>query len=89
MKYQVKNKDYKTRNFYDEVLLNRQITQEDIDRLLNVSYEYKDPFAITGMRETVDFFKQKITNKDDVVGLLVDSDARQMDILALPFYINF
>ena len=39
MKYQVKNKDYKTRNFYDEVLLNRQITQEDIDRLLNVSYE--------------------------------------------------
>lgn len=74
MKYQVKNKDYKTRNFYDEVLLNRQITQEDIDRLLNVSYEYKDPFAITGMREAVDFFTEKY-DKDLIIGLLVDSDA--------------
>ena len=74
MKYQVKNKDYKTRNFYEEVLLNRQITQEDIDRLLNVSYEYKDPFAITGMREAVDFFTEKY-DKDLIIGLLVDSDA--------------
>ena len=74
MKYQVKNKDYKTRNFYDEVLLNRQITQEDIDRLLNVSYEYKDPFAITGMRETVDFFNE-VYDKELIIGLLVDSDA--------------
>ena len=74
MKYQVKNKDYKTRNFYDEVLLNRQITQEDIDRLLNVSYEYKDPFAITGMKEAVDFFNE-VYDKELIIGLLVDSDA--------------
>lgn len=75
MKYKVINKNYRNNNFLDEVLNNRGLTKEDVDKLLNADERYyKDPCKISGMIEAVSFFKQKIMEEGVTVGLLVDPD---------------
>lgn len=75
MKYKIIDKNYKDKKLLESVLNNRNLTKEDIDRLLNANERYyKDPCKITGMVEAVKFFKQKIIEGGVVVGLLVDPD---------------
>lgn len=74
MKYQLINKDIEGKSLLDIVYENRNLTKEQVEKLLNADERYyQDPFGIYGMKKAVEQFK-KIYNEELVIGLLIDPD---------------
>ena len=74
MKYELINKDIESKSLLNVVMDNRNITKEQVERLLNANEEeYRNPFEIENMDRAVECFR-KIYKEDLVIGLLIDSD---------------
>lgn len=77
MKYKLINEDIKNKNLLDIVYENRNITKDMVEKLLGANSEdYRSPFEIKNMENTVTFFQKVIKKEGLVVGLLVDEDVR-------------
>lgn len=76
MKYKLINENIKGKKLLDIVYENRNITKEQVEKLLNAdSSEYKNPFQIFNMDKATTLFK-KVYKEDSTVGLVVDPDVR-------------
>ena len=77
MKYElINNNNIESKSLLNIVMDNRNITKEQVERLLNANEEeYRNPFEIENMDRAVECFK-KIYKEDLVVGLLIDEDVR-------------
>ena len=76
MKYELINNNIESKSLLNIVMDNRNITKEQVERLLNArENEYRNPFEIENMDRAVECFK-KIYKEDLVVGLLIDEDVR-------------
>jgi single-stranded-DNA-specific exonuclease len=74
MKYQLINKDVMGKSLLDIVFENRNLTKEQVERLLKCnSNEYRNPFEIFNMDKAVSLFKE-IYKEDLVIGILPDED---------------
>ena len=74
MKYQLINKDVMGKSLLDIVFENRNLTKEQVEKLLKCnSDEYRNPFEIFNMDKAVSLFKE-IYKKDLVIGVLPDED---------------
>ena len=77
MRYQLINQVIKNKSLLDIVYENRNITKDDVKRLLNAnSDDYRNPFEIRNMESAVTFFQKIIKKEGLVVGILVDEDVR-------------
>lgn len=75
MKYKIIDNNTFGRSVKDVVLSNRNLTQKDVDDLLNPSKDsIRNCMSIFGMREAVNHFR-KVYKRESRVGILVDSDA--------------
>ena len=73
MKYELINKNIESKSLLNVVMDNRNITKEQVERLLNANEdEYRNPFEIENMDRAVECFRE-IYKEDLVIGLLIDS----------------
>lgn len=87
MKYKLINEN-KGKSPLEVIFENRGIDREFVEKLLNADEKYlQDPFKIKNMDRAVEMFKSYKRNKESKFGILIDEDARQMDIQAVHYYI--
>ena len=73
MKYKLINDNISNKGLLDIIYENRGITREQVDELLNVNDEYRNPYEIFNMHKATMLFEEKY-KKDLIIGLLVDVD---------------
>lgn len=74
MKYQLINKDIEGKSLLDIIYENRNLTKEQVEKLLNADERYyQDAFGIYGMKKAVEQFNEEITKENNIL-IICDSD---------------
>lgn len=74
MKYNIKTENTFGRTLRDIVLKNRELTEKDVDFLLNPTSEYQEmPFKIKNVDKGIELFISEL-DKGSNIGILVDTD---------------
>lgn len=74
MKYNIKTENTFGRTLRDIVLKNRELTEKDVDFLLNPTSEYQEmPFKIKNVDKGIELFISELDKGSDI-GILVDTD---------------